>query len=64
MYISWYLNFSGYILYKMWQSMLETAKNNPFGNPFHVAYCESSSDKNLVPGRSILAAAATTEKGG
>jgi hypothetical protein len=48
----------------MWQSLLDTAKNNPFGNPFHVAHCEPSLDKNLVPGRSISAAAAIGEAGG
>jgi hypothetical protein len=53
----------------MWQSLIETAKNNPFGNPFHVAKCESLSDKDLVPGRTISAAAAaasgvTFETGG
>lgn len=48
----------------MWQSLLETAKNNPFGSPFHVAHCESSAEKDLVPGRTISAAAAVGEAGG
>lgn len=48
----------------MWQSMIETAKSNPFGNPFHVAHCESLSERDLVPGRSISAAAAVSEAGG
>ena len=39
--------------------MIETAKSNPFGNPFHVAHCESS-DRDLVPGRTISAAATPT----
>jgi len=49
----------------MWQSLLETAKSNPFGNPFQVAHCQS--DKDLVPGRTISAAATsgvTFETGG
>jgi len=44
--------------------MIETARNNPFGNPFHVAHCQSSSDKDLVPGRTISAAAVAAEAGG
>lgn len=47
----------------MWQSLIETAKNNPFGNPFHVAKCESS-DKDLVPGRTISAAAGAAAASG
>jgi hypothetical protein len=49
----------------MWQSLIETAKSNPFGNPFHVAHCESLSvsERDLVPGRRI-AAAAVSETGG
>jgi len=50
----------------MWQSMIETAKSNPFGNPFQVAHCQSS-DKDLVPGRTVSAAATsgvTFETGG
>jgi hypothetical protein len=61
-----YLNFSGSNFYKMWQSMIETAKSNPFGNPFQVAHCQSS-DKDLVPGRTVSAAATsgvTFETGG
>lgn len=42
--------------------MIETAKNNPFGNPFHVAHCESS-NKELVPGRNISAAAVAADTG-
>jgi len=38
--------------------MIETAKSNPFGNPFQVAHCQSSG-KDLVPGRTISAAATT-----
>jgi len=41
--------------------MIETAKSNPFGNPFQVAHCQSP-DKDLVPGRTISAAATTGVK--
>lgn len=44
--------------------MIETAKSNPFGNPFHAAHCESLPDRDLVPGRSISAAAVVSEAGG
>ncbi|PSN44933.1 Phosphate carrier protein [Blattella germanica] len=48
---------------KMWQSLVESAKSNPFGSPFHVAQCESS-NKDLVPGRTISAAAAVVDDTG
>ncbi|KAJ9587211.1 hypothetical protein L9F63_019291, partial [Diploptera punctata] len=54
----------GHIWYKMWQSLVETAKNNPFGSPFHVAHCESSSSNELVKGRNISATATVGEAGG
>lgn len=44
----------------MLQSLLETAKNNPFGNPLPVAQCEAANKgpgQNLVYGREIAAAA-------
>ena len=48
----------------MWQSLIETAKSNPFGSPFQVAHCESSSNNDLVKGRTISAAAVAAEAGG
>uniref|UniRef100_A0A1B6KZJ3 Uncharacterized protein n=1 Tax=Graphocephala atropunctata TaxID=36148 RepID=A0A1B6KZJ3_9HEMI len=40
----------------MLQTLLETAKNNPFCCPVSMAQCEAST-QNLVPGRTISAAA-------
>lgn len=45
----------------MMQSMLEVARNNPFGSPVAVAQCEP---RELVPGRTIAAASVPTNPDG
>lgn len=50
---------------KMLQSVLESAKNNPFCSPFHIAHCEPlEKEQQLVQGRTIAAAAVAADAGG
>lgn len=48
----------------MFASMMESARNSTFRNPFvSTVNCESGESQNLVAGRKIAAAAASAEGG-
>lgn len=48
----------------MFASIMESARNSTFKNPFvSTVNCESADSQNLVAGRTIAAASATAEGG-